>query len=141
MELGLTHDVLDFEIIFSIIASTDIAIHLIIVTDGGFSIMVGKSSYDLRLAGRSINFINEVEMDSSQIFIITAIVVLAAIVILFYVLGRNRKRGRFTPLAGLAFGCILVGLFFWENRYIGFGFFTGGIILAVIDILRKPKKE
>ncbi|MHC1782001.1 MAG: hypothetical protein AB9891_04410 [Anaerolineaceae bacterium] len=80
-------------------------------------------------------------MNSSQFFIATAIVVLAVIALLFFVFGRNQKRSRLTPLAGLAFGCILIGLFFWENRYIGYGFFTAGIILAVIDILRKPKME
>jgi hypothetical protein len=58
-------------------------------------------------------------MNSSQIFIALSIVVLAVIALLVFFLGRSRKVKRFTPLAGLAFGFVLAGIIFGDDRLIG----------------------
>ncbi len=80
-------------------------------------------------------------MNTSQIYIAISIVVLAAIALLVIFLGKSRKENRLTPLAGLAFGFILAGIFFGENRLIGYSLVGIGVILAVIDIVKKLKSK
>jgi uncharacterized membrane protein len=43
-------------------------------------------------------------------------------------------------MAGLAFGFIIAGVGFGENRLLGYGLFGTGIILAIIDIIIKTRK-
>jgi hypothetical protein len=76
---------------------------------------------------------------TSQIYIAVAIVVLAVIALLMVFVRRSGKEKRFTPLAGLAFGFILAGLFFGEKRLIGYGLLGVGVLLAVIDMFKKSK--
>jgi hypothetical protein len=78
-------------------------------------------------------------MVKSQAYIIVLIVVLAIIALLVF--SGNPKRGskRLTPLAGIAFGCTLAGLFFGEEKMVGYCLFGCGIILAIIDMILKSK--
>ena len=78
-------------------------------------------------------------MNSSQIYIAISIVVLAAVVLLVIFLGKSRKENKLTPLAGLAFGFILAGIIFGDNRLIGYSLLAIGVILAVIDMFKKLK--
>jgi hypothetical protein len=80
-------------------------------------------------------------MNMSQIYIAISIVVLAAIALLVIFLGKSRKENRLTPLAGLAFGFILAGIIFGRDRLIGYSLFAIGVIIAVIDILKKLKSK
>jgi hypothetical protein len=77
-------------------------------------------------------------MSASQIYIAIAILVLAVIAGLVYYAGR-RKGKRLTPLAGLAFAFVLAGLFFGQERWLGYGLLGIGGILAVVDIFSKEK--
>jgi len=82
-------------------------------------------------------------MDTSQIYIIISIVVLAIVAMLVFVVSRNKagKEKALTPLAGLAFGFILAGLFASGSRLVGYGLMGIGVILAVIDMIIKLKKK
>jgi hypothetical protein len=80
-------------------------------------------------------------MNMSQIYIAISIAVLAAIALLVVFLGKSRKENRLTPLAGLAFGFILAGIIFGRDRLIGYSLFAIGVIIAVIDILKKLKSK
>ena len=80
-------------------------------------------------------------MNASQIYIAVSIVVLAIIAVLVFVVSKNRKAKSLTPLASLAFGFILAGSFFSDNRFIGYGLIGVGVILAVIDIYNKSKQK
>jgi len=77
----------------------------------------------------------------SQIYVAVCIVVLAIVAVLVFLVGKERKELRLTPLAGLAFGFIVAGLFFGDNRFIGYGLLGAGIFLAVIDIFRRSKSK
>jgi hypothetical protein len=79
-------------------------------------------------------------MDTSQIFITIAIVTLAVIAVLFFVI-RKGKAKRLTPLTGLAFGFMLAGIIFSEDRLIGYGLMGVGVVLAVVDIFLQAKKK
>ena len=80
---------------------------------------------------------------TSQIYIAVTIVVLAVIALLmvFVRKGKSGKETRLSPLAGLAFGFILAGLFFGEKRSIGYGLLGVGVLLAVIDMFKKLKSK
>jgi len=78
-------------------------------------------------------------VNTSQIYIVISIVVLAIIVLLVFFMGKSRKDRKFTPLAGLAFAFILAGIIFSDDRLIGYSLIGVGVILAVIDIFKKLK--
>lgn len=77
-------------------------------------------------------------MTSSQIF------VAAVIIILFFVMvfigNKNSKIKRLSILSSIAFGFIVAGIVFGENRIISYSFFVIGIILSVVDAYIKSKK-
>ena len=80
-------------------------------------------------------------MNTSQIYIAVSIVVLAVIALLVVFKDQSRKENRLTPLAGLAFGFVLAGIFFGRDRLIGYSLLGIGVILAVIDIFKKLKSK
>ena len=55
---------------------------------------------------------NAGHMNTSQIFIVVSIVVLASITLLALFIGKSRKENSLTPLAGPAFGFVLAGILF-----------------------------
>lgn len=74
-------------------------------------------------------------MDVSRIYIIIFMAVLAAIFILFT--PSDQIASTLTPLAGLAFGFVLAGILFGENRAVGYSFIGIGIVLLIIDLYSK----
>jgi hypothetical protein len=79
-------------------------------------------------------------MNPAQIYIAIAIAVLALIALLVFVVRKTQRGKSLTPLAGLAFGFILAGLFFGgDNRLIWYSLLGVGVLLAVFDIVRKMK--
>jgi len=78
-------------------------------------------------------------MNTSQIYIAISILVLAIIAILVFAVRKKRKDKAFTPVAGLAFGFVLAGLFFGDDRLIGYSLMGVGVILAIVDIVRNVK--
>ena len=80
-------------------------------------------------------------MNTSQIFIAVSIVVLAIVALFVFFMARSRRENRLTPLAGLAFGFILAGILFGDDRLIGYGLLGIGVILAVIDMFKRSKSK
>jgi hypothetical protein len=80
-------------------------------------------------------------MNVSQIFIAVSIAVLACIALLVFFIGKSRKENRLTPLASLAFGFVLAGILFGDDRLIGYSLFGIGVILAIIDMLKRSKSK
>ena len=80
-------------------------------------------------------------MNISQIYIAVLIVVLAIIALLVFFVSKNKSDKKLTPLAGLAFGFILAGIIFGEDRLIGYSLMGVGVILAIIDIVKKLKSK
>jgi hypothetical protein len=80
-------------------------------------------------------------MDTSQFYIAMCIVMLAIIAILVFVINKKKQDQKLTPVAGLAFGFVLAGLFFGKQRLIGYGLLGIGLIIAIIDIVRKSKNN
>jgi chromate transport protein ChrA len=80
-------------------------------------------------------------MNVSQIFIAVSIAVLACIALLVFLIGKRRKENRLTPLTSLAFGFVLAGILFGDDRLIGYSLLGIGVILAVIDMLKRSKNK
>jgi len=80
-------------------------------------------------------------MGTSQIYILISVVVLLIIAILVIFLKKNKKQKQLTPLTGLAFGFILAGIVFGDNRWVGYGLMGTGVLLAIIDMIIKLRKK
>ncbi len=80
-------------------------------------------------------------MNASLPFILISIIVILIVAVLFFFVSKNRSENRLTPLAGLAFGFILAGILFGENRYLGYGLMGVGVIIAVIDIINGARHK
>ena len=78
-------------------------------------------------------------MNPSQIYISIFILGLAVIALLFLI-SKNRKDKKPTPLASVAFVLILAGILFGENRLVGYGLIGAGAVLVVMDMIAKLKK-
>jgi hypothetical protein len=79
-------------------------------------------------------------MGVSQVYVVIAVGVLAAVAVLVFLVGRRGERNRLTPLAGLAWACILAGLMFGESRALGYGLLAVGVSLAVVDMVRRLRE-
>lgn len=78
-------------------------------------------------------------MDASQIWIVASLAVLAIVALLVFRGGRAGTRNRLTPLSGLALGCIVAGIVFGEDRWLAYGLFAVGVLLAVVDMVRRSR--
>ena len=60
-------------------------------------------------------------MNSSQVYIIVSITVLAIVAVLVFFVGKNsQEKNRLTPIASLAYGFVLAGILFGDDRLIGY---------------------
>ena len=83
-------------------------------------------------------------MEASQVYILISIIVLLIIFILLFFAAKNnknKKERKITPLAGIAFAFILGGIIFGDNQLIGYSLIGAGVLLAVIDIVKKLNKK
>lgn len=80
-------------------------------------------------------------MEVSQIYIFIAIIVLLIIAIAIFFIKNNKKQERLTPLAAIAFSFVLAGIIFSDNRLVGYILMGVGILLAMIDIIIKIRKN
>jgi hypothetical protein len=84
-------------------------------------------------------------MNEQGIFILVSVVTAIVIIALFVFMLIRKKQNKdtdskaLTPLAGLAFACITAGIVFGEERWLGYGLMGLGVVLAVIDAVRKFK--
>ncbi len=77
-------------------------------------------------------------MASPQIYILIVLVVLA--IITFFVIIK-KKRGKLTPIEGIAFAFVIAGVVFGDNRLLSYSLMGLGILLSVIDLVLKLKKK
>jgi len=78
-------------------------------------------------------------MGVSQIWAAVSIAVLAIVAVLVFVVRKGGRENRLTPLAGLAFVCVIAGVMFSDARWVGCSLLGIGIVLAIIDILTRSK--
>ncbi len=77
-----------------------------------------------------------------NMFIVWIGIVIGALLILAmlaYATVKSGRPGRVTPLAALAFVLVLAGILFGQERLVGYGLIAAGVILALIDIVKKSR--
>ena len=85
-------------------------------------------------------------MSAHQVFILISVFVTIIIIGLFVMmLIRRRRSGNqqsntLTSLTSAAVICVIIGITFGEERWIGYGFIGLGMLLAIIDMLTQLKK-
>ncbi len=74
-------------------------------------------------------------------WVLISIAALLAVAGLVFFLGKNRQANRLTPLAGLAFAFIIVGLVFGDpqQNWIGYILMGVGVALALADMWRRSR--
>jgi len=80
-------------------------------------------------------------MEPSQIYVAVAIIALALIALALFFISRKKGSYKLTPLAGTAFGFVIAGIIFSENRLIGYSLLGIGVTLAIVDIIMKYIKS
>lgn len=76
-------------------------------------------------------------MSESTLFILVAVVVLAIVAALVFLLGGKRSRGRLTLLGSVAFAFVLAGILFGDDQMLGYSLLGIGIVVAVVDMASK----
>ena len=78
-------------------------------------------------------------MSTSVAYIAVSIAALAIIAILVFFASKGKRENRLTPLAGLAFGFVLAGIIFGDDRLIGYSLMGAGVVLAIVDIFNRSR--
>jgi drug/metabolite transporter (DMT)-like permease len=78
-------------------------------------------------------------MTIANTYIVFSVLVLFVIAAMFILGNRFKKNKKLSPLAGLASAFIVVGIFFGNNRILGFSLLAVGVILAIGDIIVKAR--
>ena len=79
-------------------------------------------------------------MNTSVAYIAVSIATLAVIAILVFFVSKGKRENRLTPLAGLAFGFVLAGIIFGDDRLIGYSLMGVGVVLAIVDMFNRSRK-
>lgn len=79
-------------------------------------------------------------MYTSQVYLAVSVGVLVIVALLTFLVRGERRENRLTSQAGLAFGFILAGILFGDERLIGYSLLGVGVILAVYDMFKRLKK-
>lgn len=80
-------------------------------------------------------------MITEQMYVLISIVVLAMVSLLLIQTYKDTKKKRLSKLASIAFFFIIAGIIFGENQLIGYSLMGVGVILAVVDIIKKSVKK
>jgi hypothetical protein len=81
------------------------------------------------------------DMNIGARYITIAVLTLIAIAILLSRRLLRKEPMGLSPLAGLAFGFVLAGVVFYEQRLLGFGLMGIGIVLSIIDIFNHRRHD
>ena len=63
------------------------------------------------------------------------------IAILVFLIKKKKKQKPLTPLAELAFAFVIAGIIFRDGRLAEYSLIGIGVLLAVIDIIKKSEKK
>jgi len=78
-------------------------------------------------------------MTGNWVYIVLMVVILAALVFLMVRVRGIERNSRISPLIGLAMACFMGGLILADQRWLSYGLLGAGLVLAVIDILKRQK--
>jgi len=76
-------------------------------------------------------------MDSATTYLVITIVALALAALLIFVFGPKPTGRKLTSLGSLAFVFVIAGMFFRDNHLVGYGVMAVGIIIAIVDMIKR----
>lgn len=76
-------------------------------------------------------------MTLANTYLVFSLLILFLFAGMFFFSNRFKKEKKLSPLAGLSAAFIVAGIFFGNNRRLGYGLLAVGIVLAVSDIIAK----
>jgi len=79
-------------------------------------------------------------MNTSQIYILIAIIVFAIIAAIAF-FPRKEPRKPISKMATFALVFVVAGIVFGENRLLGYSLIGIGVVFAIIDIIKKSKNQ
>ena len=77
----------------------------------------------------------------STAYILATIAIFAAIVFILIRLGKLPQPEKLSNIAKVSFLLILMGIIFGENRILGYSLIGAGMILAIVDLIKKTKSK
>ena len=78
-------------------------------------------------------------MNMSIVYIGIVVGALLILAMLAFATAKSGRPDRVTPLAALAFASVLAGILLGQERLLGYGLIAVGVILALIDIVKKSR--
>jgi uncharacterized membrane protein len=78
-------------------------------------------------------------MDTSKIYLVISVIILIALLYLTFFPNKYKEKRKMTPLGSLAFGFVIAGIIFGDDRLMAYSLVVVGVILAIIDIFRQKK--
>lgn len=74
---------------------------------------------------------------NSSAYIIISIVALAMIAVVLFVLRARKPERKISKLGALSLFLVLAGIIFGESQLTGYSLIGAGVILAVVDIIKR----
>lgn len=78
-------------------------------------------------------------MGASLGYILFAIVVLYIVAVVILRFSKVKNVQKISPIGGLAFAFVLAGLLLGQNRLVAYTLLGMGVVLAVVDIIRRAR--
>ena len=80
-------------------------------------------------------------MNAFHKYIILPVGVLMIFPLLVFFIAGRKKEQAFPPMIVLAFGFILTGILYSNNRLLGYSLMGVGVILSIVDMTRKIREK
>jgi hypothetical protein len=80
-------------------------------------------------------------MTNTSPFLLIAIAALAVIAVIELLINPAKKSVRLSPLTAFSFVLVIAGTFFAERTWMGYALMGTGILLAIVDIIRKYRRS
>jgi len=80
-------------------------------------------------------------MNASQRYLILSVLVLVIVPLLVFIIASRKKEQAFPPMIVLAFGFILTGILYSNNRLLSYSLMGVGVILSIVDMTRKIREK
>jgi len=80
-------------------------------------------------------------MNASQIYIALSVATLIIVALLVFFISRRKIEQALTPMTILAFGFILTGILYSNDRLLNYSLMGIGVTLAIVDMVRKIREK
>ncbi len=80
-------------------------------------------------------------MEASQVYIMIAVAAMVVVLLVVFFLRKDKMGERLTPLASFSLILVIAGIINADNRLLGYSLIGAGILLAIVDIIKKSKKK